>query len=136
MKKILVVEDDRKIAVALAVRLRSAGYEVVAAYDAIMAPSVARKQRPDLILMDISMPGGDGISVAERIQSMVDTAGTPMIFLTASKNPNLKERAMNAGAIGYFEKPYDADELLDAIVAAIGSGQPQDGEQTLAPEAV
>lgn len=83
--------------------------------------------------MDISMPGGDGITAAERIQRMMDTAGTPMIFLTASKNPLLKERAMGTGVIAYFEKPYDAEELLACIEGAIGQGEAADTKLSLAP---
>lgn len=119
MKKILVVEDDLKIARALAVRLKANGYEVFAAHDAVMAPTVAAKHQPDLILLDISMPGGDGFLVAERLQHIVNTAGTPFIFITASKKPGLRDQAMELGAADFFEKPYDADELLKAIDLAL-----------------
>ena len=120
MKKVLVVEDDKKISTALAVRLRAAGYEVVAAYDAVLAVTIAVKHRPDLILLDISMPGGDGFAVAEKVQNLASTVGVPMIFLTASKQPGLREKAMELGAVGFFEKPYEAADLLAAIQEALG----------------
>ncbi len=120
MSKILVVEDDRMIATALTVRLKAAGYEVVAAYDAVFAVSMAVKQQPDLILLDISMPGGNGFKVAERVQTLAPTIGTPIIFLTASKQPGLREQALELGAVGFFEKPYEAAELLTAIQEALG----------------
>ncbi len=120
MSKILIVEDDRRIATALAIRLKTAGYEVVAAYDAVLAVTMAVKQQPDLILLDISMPGGNGFTIAERVQTLVPTVGTPIIFLTASKQPGLREQAMQLGAVGLFEKPYEAAELLEAIQEALG----------------
>ena len=64
-KKILIVVDDKKISTALAVRLRATGYEVAMAYDAVLAFSTAVKHQPDLVVLDISMPGGDGFAVAE-----------------------------------------------------------------------
>jgi putative two-component system response regulator len=120
MKKILIVEDDKSIVMALTVRLRAAGYAVIVAFDAIMAVSMALKQHPDLVLLDISMPGGNGFMVAERLQNSALTAGVPMLFLTASKQSGLRERAQEVGAVGFFEKPYEAAELLDAIAKALG----------------
>jgi len=119
-KKILVVEDDKRIVMALAVRLKGKGYNVVAAYDAVMAMSIAMQHRPDLVLLDISMPGGNGFMVAKRLQNEATTAGIPLIFLTASKQPGLRENAQDLGAVGFFEKPYEAEDLLAAIDGALG----------------
>ena len=113
MKKILIVEDDETIAKALALRLKSAGYEVTVAFDALTGVAAAREIQPDLALLDISVPAGNGFTVAEKIRELVVTA-TPIIFLTASKQPGLRYEAQNLGA-AFFEKPYDADELLAAI---------------------
>ena len=119
-KKILVVEDDKRIVMALAVRLKGKGYDVVAAYDAVMAMTIAMQHRPDLVLLDISMPGGNGFMVAKRLQNEATTAGIPLIFLTASKQPSLRENAQDLGAVGFFEKPYEAEDLLAAIDGALG----------------
>jgi CheY-like chemotaxis protein len=119
-KKILVVEDDKRIVMALAVRLKGKGYDVVAAYDAVMAMRIAMQHRPDLVLLDISMPGGNGFMVAKRLQNEASTAGIPLIFLTASKQPGLRENAQDLGAVGFFEKPYEAEDLLAAIDGALG----------------
>jgi DNA-binding response OmpR family regulator len=119
MKRILIIEDDRKIAMALAQRLRSSGYEASMAFDALSGVSTAVKLKPDLVLLDISMPAGDGFSVAERIQSLVPTY-TPIIFLTASKRSEFREKAIELGATAFFEKPYDAKALLSAISKTIG----------------
>jgi DNA-binding response OmpR family regulator len=119
MKKILIVEDDQNIARALAIRLKAAGYEVTVAPDAVTAVASAVKIQPDLALLDISVPAGNGFTIAERIQELVVTS-TPIIFLTASKQPGLREIAEKLGAASFFEKPYDADRLLTAIRCALG----------------
>jgi DNA-binding response OmpR family regulator len=122
--KILVVEDDKKIALALAIRLRTAGYEVIVAPDAVLAMSMAMKHRPDLLVLDILMPGGNGFQVAEWLQNLEAMIGVPYIFITASKVAGLRERARSLGAVGFFEKPYDAGELLATIREAL---EPPDG---------
>jgi DNA-binding response OmpR family regulator len=119
VKKILIVEDDRNIATALEVRLKSEGYEVAIASDAMSGVNSALKFRPDLVLRDISLPAGSGFNVAERLQRLLATMA-PFIFLTASKQPGLREKAKELGAAGFFEKPYEGEELLAAIRRAFG----------------
>ena len=116
-KKILIVEDDRKIAMALGIRLKAASYAVLQAADALVATNLAVKHEPDLVLLDISIPGGNGFLVAERLQMM---APTNMIFITAHKEAGLREKAMQHGAVAFFEKPYDADALLATIRETLG----------------
>lgn len=119
-KQILIIEDDPKIALALAVRLKSSGYETVTAYDALTGVSAAVKDPPDLVLLDISMPAGNGFAVAERIQTLALTP-IPIIFLTASKQPGFRQRANLLKAAGYFEKPYEPKDLLTAIHVALSA---------------
>lgn len=121
MKKILIVDDDERIAMALSIRLKAAGYEVEIARDGRKGLEAAKHGRPDLILLDIGlplmdiwMPLGVGYSVARRLKSM-DLGAIPIIFITASKQSGLREAAREVGAAGLFEKPYDAEELLAAI---------------------
>lgn len=113
--KIMILEDDKRITNALRLRLRKAGYDVVTAEDAIMAAGVAVRECPDLVILDISVPGGNGFLVGERLQQLDAIAGVPLIFLTASRKPGLRERAEELGAVAFFEKPYDAAELLAKI---------------------
>ncbi|MFT7677839.1 MAG: two-component system OmpR family response regulator [Planctomycetota bacterium] len=115
MKKILIVEDDPDIAHALGLRLKAADYDVVTAYDAVLGTMAATREQPDLAILDISMPGGDGIMLSERFKENSENAGPPVIFITASKKPEIRERAMAAGAAGFFEKPYDAHEVLQLV---------------------
>lgn len=116
--KILIVEDDRKIAMALALRLRAAGQEVIFAYDALTGLDTAIKNQPDLVLLDIGLPAGNGLLVAERIQNLVPKY-TRIIFLTASRQPGLRDKAMALGAAGFLEKPFEAGELLATIQNAL-----------------
>jgi DNA-binding response OmpR family regulator len=115
MKKILIVEDDQKTAMALMIRLKANGYHASVAPDAIAGASQARTMKPDLILLDISMPGGNGFQLAETFLRMPETNGTPVIFITASKNPELMQKVMEVGAVGLFEKPFDTEKLLNSI---------------------
>ena len=119
-KRVLIVEDYYKIALALSLRLQSAGYETSTAADAISGVHSALSVRPDLVLLDISLPAGNGFTVAERVRSS-SAARTPIIFLTASKQPGFRERALELGAAGYFEKPYEAEALLTAVHQHIGA---------------
>ena len=118
-KKILIVDDERDIVKALMIRLQGAGYEVVTAFDGAQGIFVAHKEKPDLILLDIRMPAGNGFSVAEKLKHSVNTLSIPVIFLTGSPERNAEERAMTLGARFYIKKPYDPEELLDAIKRAL-----------------
>jgi CheY-like chemotaxis protein len=134
---ILVVEDDNRIIEVLKIRLQAAGYRVSAARDAASAVLMATRLDPDLILLDILLPGDNGLLVAERLQDTGATAGIPFMFLTASSQPGLQEQAMALGAVGFFEKPYEAEQLLASIDEALGhplSQQPVERRQTHHPK--
>ena len=120
MKKILVIEDDAKIAAALRIRLEASGYEVHLAGDGFTGLKMTMTHSPDLILLDIMMPVGMGFSVAERLRGL-DMGNIPIIFITASKRAGLRKTAQQLGAAGFFEKPYDAEELLSAIQLILGT---------------
>jgi DNA-binding response OmpR family regulator len=117
-RQILIVEDDPKIARALAVRLEAAGYQPRVAHDGVAGIQSAVTQRPDLVLLDISLPAGNGFAVAERIQAHIPEP-IPMIFLTATKRPEFREKARELGAVDFFEKPFEAAHLLSAIEKAV-----------------
>ena len=114
MKKILIAEDDNKIGAALEIRLKAAGYEVQVVSDGFRSYVRSMSDPPDLLLMDIFMPRGSGLEVAQELQS-AGLAGIPIIFMTASKEKNLRESAEKLNAVGFFEKPFDSDKLLAAI---------------------
>jgi CheY-like chemotaxis protein len=122
MKTVLLVDDDNTVLLGTGVRLKSMGYKVYTAKDAVSAVSAVVKNNPDVVVLDISLPAGDGFLVTNRLQKMVGSAATPIIFITASANPLLRERAMKLGAAAFLQKPFDATTLADAIETALSPG--------------
>ena len=121
-KKILIVDDERDIVKGLMIRLQGAGYDIVTAFDGAQGVFMAHKEKPDLIILDIRMPAGDGFSVAQRLKRSIHTFTIPVIFLTGSPEKNAEDKAMALGARFYIKKPYDPEELLDAIKRALEEG--------------
>lgn len=119
-KKILIVDDDEDLAKGLRVRLRANNYAVGVAPDAISAISEAKKETPDLILLDLGLPAGDGFIVMERLSNIASLASIPIIVLSAREPEANKNRALGAGATAYLQKPVDNEELLTAIRKALG----------------
>jgi len=118
-KKILIVDDERDIVKALTIRLGASGYQVVSAYDGAQGVFLAHKEKPDLILLDIRMPAGNGFSVAEKLKQASRTTRIPILFLTGSPEREAEEKALALGARFYIKKPYDPEELLDAVKRAL-----------------
>ena len=123
MKKILIVDDDRKSVAPLAIRLTNAGYEVLTSFDGIDGLKLAVHHRPDLIVMDIWMPGGTGILTAQRLKHF-GLADVPVIFLTASRKQDLWAIAEEVQPAAFFEKPYDSKQLLDGIAVLLARACP------------
>lgn len=119
-RKILIIDDDRDQRIGLQVRLKAHGYEVVAAGDAVQATAMARNEKPDVMLLDIGLPGGDGHMVLQRLRSMTPTSALPVIVLSAKEPEAHRTRMLEAGAVAYFQKPADNAALLEAIRLALG----------------
>jgi DNA-binding response OmpR family regulator len=119
-KKILIVDDDQHLLVGLSARLKANGYKVSSAIDAVSAITVARKEMPDLIILDLGLPAGDGFLVLERIGGLADIGGIPVIVLSAGDPSDNKKRALDSGAVAFFQKPPDNHEFLAAIRQALG----------------
>jgi len=109
--KILYVEDDPSSAALVHRLLESEGYQVVAASDGISAIEIARREVPDLILMDINIGGLDGCEVTTRLRSITELEKVPIVAVTAGTLDGDRERALIAGCIGYISKPIDVDEF-------------------------
>ena len=124
MKKILLIEDDRDQALALAIRLRKNGYVAVLAEDALQGVTLARASKPDLITLDLGLPAGGGFTLLENARHIMDTALIPVIVLTARDPAVHRERALQLGASVYFQKPADNEELLAAIARLIEPAAP------------
>jgi CheY-like chemotaxis protein len=122
MKSVLLVDDDNTVLMSVGVRLKHMGYTVYTAKDAVSAVSAVRKNSPDVVVLDITLPAGDGFLVADRMQNLVESGATPIIFITASENPALRDRATRAGGVAFLKKPFDATTLADAIETALSPG--------------
>ena len=90
-------------------------YVIKAAINGMIALKIAEKAPPDLILLDIRMPGMDGFEVIERLKANVETRDIPVIFLTGESDGDTEQRAMELGAKGFVIKPIDVDTLIDAV---------------------
>jgi CheY-like chemotaxis protein len=127
-KKILVVDDNEIVIKTITLKLRGAGYEVITAMDGSEAVAMARKESPDLILLDISFPADvgsvqwDGFRIMEWFHRLDAAKKIPIIVMTGSEDPKWKERATAAGAVAYFQKPLEHDYLLKVIRATLGEG--------------
>jgi DNA-binding response OmpR family regulator len=115
LRKILIVDDEPDIVRALSLRLRMAGYDVIVATDGGSALMCAASEEPDLLLLDIGLPHGDGHFVASRLRSNTKTAHIPILFLSARNSPGDVEIARRSGAVGFITKPYDPEELLRRV---------------------
>jgi DNA-binding response OmpR family regulator len=119
-KKILIIDDDQHLLLGLTARLKTNGYAVVWAGDAVAAISVARKEAPDLVILDLGLPAGDGFLVLDRMRALSDLAAIPVIVLSARDPADNEKRALDAGAAAYFQKPPENHEFLVAIRRALG----------------
>lgn len=120
MPKILIVEDDQDTRELLRIRLNAAGYETAFAFDAVSAISVTREERPDLILLDMGLPGGDGVVVMDRLKTFPALAHIPVIVVSAREQSPTEARAAEAGARAYVQKPFDNEELIAAVRSVLG----------------
>ena len=114
-KKILIIEDEQDVANLLAARLNNAGYEVVIASDGMQGVQFSHREKPDLIILDLMLPAGDGLSVLKRLRMSVYCRCVPVIILTGMQNEDYKKTVMAEKVDAYIEKPYDADILLNNI---------------------
>jgi two-component system KDP operon response regulator KdpE len=119
-KKILIVDDDEHLLIGLAAKLKANGYAVVSAADGVGAVAVARREAPDLILLDLGLPAGDGFLLLERLKALTDILAIPVIVLSARDPSTNKQRALKAGAVAFFQKPPDNREFMSAIRHALG----------------
>lgn len=117
--KVLIIDDDNDMRRALHIRLKSQGYDTTFATDGMSAIGTALKENPDLILLDLGLPAGDGFVVMERLQKNVKLSCVPIIVLTAREVRGNQEKALAAGAFAFFQKPADNVKLLETIEKAL-----------------
>jgi DNA-binding response OmpR family regulator len=114
-KKILIVEDDSDLLLGLQLRLSANDYEVIPAGNGMAGIAQMRKHKPDLMILDLGLPAGDGFSVLERIKINESLASMPVIVFSGRDRVGNQDRALKAGASGFLQKPVANDTLLTAI---------------------
>ena len=119
-KKILIVDDDPDVRLGLHVRLKANQYDTFFAGDAFSSVVEARTHQPDLIILDLGLPAGDGFLVMERLKTIPSLAMVPIIVVSARDVRANKERAVRAGAKAFLQKPVDNPELLAVIRQTLG----------------
>jgi two-component system KDP operon response regulator KdpE len=117
--KLLVVEDNATLRKGLSIRLRANGYEVLFAEDAISATGALVTEKPDLMILDLGLPCGDGFDVMERLRKSNPLAHIPVIVLSGREVAGNRDRALHAGAAAFFQKPLEDDTLLSTIRSAL-----------------
>ena len=130
-KRILIVDDDPDVRQAMHIRLKANSYDTFFASDALNSIAEATKQRPDLIILDLGLPAGDGYVVMTRLKRNPSLSVIPVIVVSARDVRGNKDRAIAAGALVYLQKPVNNAELLAIIRQTLGEPeQPGDAVVT------
>lgn len=119
MQRVLIVEDEVDIADLIMFNLQRAGYEVLKAHDGITGTETAIRERPDLIVLDLMLPGRDGYSVFREIRRDARTSRIPVIMLTARAQTEDRIQGLEAGADDYLTKPFSPKELVLRVNAIL-----------------
>ena len=115
MPKILIIEDEADAAMLLEKRLSKNGFEVLTANDVPESIELLQKEKVDLVILDLMLPAGGGVTVLKSLRRDARTSGIPVVVLTASHSPGYKQKVLDGGVQAYLEKPYDPVELIAAI---------------------
>jgi DNA-binding response OmpR family regulator len=121
-RTVLIIEDEKLIIVSTQMVLEAAGFRVEAAVNGDEGVQKARSSRPDLILLDIMMPGIDGWETLTRLKRDPETSGIPVIVFTAREHSRGHQKSTEMGAADYFRKPFEPDELIELVEKHIGQG--------------
>lgn len=114
-RKILVVEDEESLLKLESILLTTRGYKVSGVTDGLKAMEEIGRERPDLVLLDIMIPGIDGFEVCRRIKADPATASLPVVMLTAKKSSADQGRGMEAGADAYVTKPFKSGKIIEIV---------------------
>ncbi len=127
-QRVLIVDDEQNIRSLLAYSLEKAGYEVLQAKDGPDAIGLIRERKPELVVLDVMMPGMDGHEVLMRLRAANDTSRMPVIMLTARGADADKVYGLNMGADDYMSKPFSVNELMARVRALLRRASPEAAE--------
>lgn len=113
--KILLADDEKDLVFLIKTRLESQGFEVITAYDGIETLQKARSEHPDLVILDVMMPAGDGFKICQKLKIDQETSSIPVIFLTAKTLDKDERQGLGLGAEYYIKKPFEAGDLIAVI---------------------
>jgi DNA-binding response OmpR family regulator len=119
-RTVLIIEDEKLIIVSTQMVLEAAGFRVESATNGEDGIAKARSLKPDLILLDIMMPGIDGWETLTRLKRDQDTTGIPVIIFTAREHARGHQKSAEMGAADYFRKPFEPDELIELVEKHVG----------------
>src|ERR1039457_2319964 len=117
--KIIVIEDNPEHLMALAIKLRSHGFEIVSASDGATAMTVLQREKPDAVILDLGLPGGDGFVVLQRLRSLANTVALPVVVVTARPAQTNRALALEQGVVAFLQKPVKTAELMTALRKAL-----------------
>jgi CheY-like chemotaxis protein len=118
-RRVLVADDEPAMRLLARVNLEAEGVEVIEARDGLEALELAKRERPDLLLLDVMMPGLDGWEVARRLGAAPETRDLPIVFMTALAGADDRRRGFEAGGVGYIVKPFDPIVLGERVTRTL-----------------
>jgi CheY-like chemotaxis protein len=127
--KLLIIDDNSEFRLLISTQLRAQNVTVFGAADIIQAISTAREKRPDVILLDIEMPGGDGFLVLERLKANKLLSAIPVIIVTAHDPKEVENKALQTGAVASLQKPVNIDTLITVIKQVLNTSNQTGGPQ-------
>jgi len=113
--KVLIADDDKELCQLLSAVLRSQGHEILFAFDALQALTVAKNNTPDVIVLDINMPGGTGVGALEKLKINMKTSMIPVLVITASANQQHSTTMKQIGAAEFMQKPLDVEKFCETL---------------------
>ena len=114
-RKVLVIDDDKTLVAVLTATLRAAGFQVLAAYDAMQGFMLAQREVPTVILLDIQLPAGGGLPLLEKLTKSTKTLAIPVVVITGGTDPKLEAEVKSKGATAFVRKPVDQQALITLI---------------------
>lgn len=123
-KKILIIEDNTSFAALVHSQLQKVGFEAMVAPDAMLGTKEVNRWRPDLVLLDLMLPAGGGVSVLRNMRQSIYMKNVPVLVITGSDDPALRKQILELGVNSILQKPYKPQELIDLIHQMLGTPPP------------